>query len=313
MWIFLSIASALFIALVVFTIPVFLLWIQARISGAPAGFVELLLMPLRKVDPKIVVKCKVMAAQSQLDSITTAELEAHLLAGGNIHKVTLALIAADRSGIDLSWNTAAAIDLAGRDILEAVQVSVNPKVIQCPDNATQHGETLYGVAQDGIQLKVRVMVTVKTNLSRLVGGATESTVVARVGQGIIAAIGKCESYSDALCDPMVITRKVLEQGLDAQTVFAILSIDIADIDVGINIGAQLLVDQAAAEVRVAEAEAEKRRAMAIALQQEMRAKVVAQKSSVLLAETEIPRALAKAIIEGNLETTQFDSWNLPAV
>jgi uncharacterized protein YqfA (UPF0365 family) len=224
------------------------------------------------------------------------------LAGGDIHRVTLALIAADRAGICLDWTTAAAIDLAGRDVMEAVRVSVNPKVIDCPDPKDGGDGTLYGVAKDGIQLKVRVRVTVRTNLSQLVGGATEATVVARVGQSIISAIGSCNSYREALGDPMVITRQVIAKGLDSQTAFAVVSIDIADIDVGTNIGAKLQIDQAEADVRVARAAAEKRRAMAIARQQQMRAELAKSRALLVLAEAEIPAALALAFRTGQLHT-----------
>ena len=219
-----------------------------------------------------------------------------------MQRVTLALIAAQRAGIDLGWDTAAAIDLAGRDILEAVQVSVNPKVIFCPDPDSGHGDTLDGVAQDGIQLKVRVRVTVRTNLSQLIGGATESTVIARVGEAIVSAIGSCNSYSDALADPLLITRQVIERGLDSQTAFAIVSIDIADIDVGANIGAQLQIDQAGADIRIARAEAEKRRAMAVAKEQEMVALTRENQAAVVLAEAQIPCAIAEAFRAGNLGT-----------
>lgn len=298
------IAAAIIVPLVVLAAGsrFLFLWIQAAISGARVGLVNLLLMPLRNIDPATVVKCKIMAVQSGLSALSTQEIEAHLLAGGNAERVTLALIAANRSNIPLDWNTAAAIDLAGRDILEAVRVSVYPKVIECPDASQGVNGTLDGIAKDGIQLKVRVMVTVRTNLVQLIGGATEATIVGRVGQSIIAAIGSCETYQEALCDPMVITRKVLEQGLDAQTVFAILSIDIADIDVGVNIGAQLQVDQADADVRVARADAETRRAMALAEQQEMVARVTASHAHVLDAEAGVPLAMAHAITQGRIRS-----------
>ncbi len=222
----------------------FSLWVQAYVSGTPIKLLSLILMSLRKVDPTVIVQCKVMAVQGGLPTISTNAIEAQYLAGGDVIRVMLALIAADRAGIKLDWDTAAAIDLAGRDIMEAVQVSVNPKVINCPDPKDGHGDMLYGIAKDGIQLRVRVRVTVRTNLSQLVGGATESTVIARVGQSIISAIGSCESYRDALGDPTVISRQVVAKGLDSQTAFAIVSIDIADIDVGVNIGAKLQTDQA---------------------------------------------------------------------
>lgn len=279
----------------------FSLWCQAYFSGTRISLLQLVLMSLRKVSPRTIVQCKVMAVQSGLDALATSDLEAQYLAGGNIHRVTLALVAANRAGIPLDWNTAAAIDLAGRDIMEAVRVSVNPKVINCPDLEESGSDMLYGVAADGIQLRVRVRVTVRTNLLQLVGGATEGTVIARVGQSIISAIGSCASYREALSDPMVITRQVLAKGLDSQTAFAIVSIDIADIDVGENIGAKLQIDQANADVRVARAAAEKRRAMAIARQQEMTAKLAQSRAKFVRAEAEIPVAMAGVFRTGQLK------------
>ncbi|MGD9854852.1 MAG: flotillin-like protein FloA [Planctomycetaceae bacterium] len=278
----------------------FSLWLRAYVTGTRIGVLSLMLMSLRKVDPRIIVQCKIMAVQAGLPDFPTNAIEAQFLAGGNVQRVTLALIAAHRAGIDLDWNTAAAIDLAGRDILDAVQVSVNPKVINCPDPTAGRGETLDGVAKDGIQLKVRVRVTVRTNLSQLIGGATESTVIARVGQGIVTAIGSCNSYRDALADPQVITRQVIEKGLDAQTAFAIVSIDIADIDVGENVGAVLQMAQADADIRIARAHAEQRRAMAVAREQEMVALTREHQAAVVLAEARIPHALAEAYRGGNL-------------
>ena len=280
----------------------FSLWLRAYVTGTHIRLISLVLMSLRKVDPRVIVQCKVMAVQAGLDEIPVNEMESQYLAGGNVLRVTLALIAAHRAGIDLDWNTAAAIDLAGRDILEAVQVSVNPKVISCPDPDSGRGDTLDGVAKDGIQLKVRVRVTVRTNLAQLIGGATEATVIARVGQGIVTAIGSCESYRTALADPQVITRQVIEKGLDSQTAFEIVSIDIADIDVGANIGAHLQSDQANADIRIARADAEQRRAMAVAREQEMVALTRENQAKVVLAEAQIPKALAAAFRAGNLST-----------
>jgi len=278
----------------------FSLWIHATFTGTRIGMLSLISMSLRKIDPSLIVKCKVMAVQAGLPPISTDAIEAQFLAGGNVQRVTLALIVAHRAGIELDWDTAAAVDLAGRDVLEAVQVSVYPKVIMCPDPNSRHGETLNGVAKDGIQLKVRVLVTVRTNLSQLIGGATESTVIARVGQGIVTAIGSCNSYRDALADPHRITRQVLSQGLDSQTAFAIVSIDVADIDVGDNVGARLQSDQAEAEIRIARAFAEKRRAMAVAHEQEMVALTREREAAVALAEAEIPQAIATAFRNGTL-------------
>jgi uncharacterized protein YqfA (UPF0365 family) len=276
------------------------LWLQAYVTGTRIGLVSLMVMSLRKVNPRVVVQCQVMAVQAGLDQISTSAIESQYLAGGNVQRVVLALIAAHRAGIELDWNTAAAIDLAGRDILEAVQVSVNPKVIFCPDPATGHGDTLDGVAKDGIQLKVRVRVTVRTNLSQLIGGATEATVIARVGEAIVSAIGSCDSYQTALADPLLITRQVIDRGLDSQTAFAIVSIDIADIDVGVNVGAQLQIDQANADIRIARADAEKRRAMAVAREQEMVALTRENQAIVVLAEAQVPAAVATAFRSGNV-------------
>ncbi len=276
------------------------LWLQAYVTGTRIGLLSLILMSLRKVDPRVIVECKVKAVQAGLRDFSINAIEAQYLAGGDVQRVTRALIAAQRAGIELDWNTAAAIDLAGRDILEAVQVSVNPKVISCPDPESGNGDTLDGVAKDGIQLKVRVRVTVRTNLLQLVGGATESTVIARVGQGIVSAIGSCESYRDALADPLLITRQVIEKGLDSQTAFDIVSIDIADIDVGENIGAKLQADQAEADIRIARAHAEQRRAMAIAREQQMIALIQENLAAVVLAESLIPSAIAEAFRNGQL-------------
>jgi uncharacterized protein YqfA (UPF0365 family) len=298
----LLVAAVLFLILLYVLSRYFALWLQAYVTGTRIRLLSLPLMSLRRVDPKVIVQSKVMAVQAGLDEFSTNDMEAQYLAGGNVARVTLALIAAQRAGIDLDWNTAAAIDLAGRDILEAVQVSVNPKVIYCPDPAAGRGDTLDGVAKDGIQLKVRVRVTVRTNLAQLIGGATEATIIARVGQAIVTAIGSCESYRDALADPLLISRQVVQRGLDSQTAFEIVSIDIADIDVGLNIGAQLQIDQANADIRIARADAEQRRAMAVAREQEMRALIVENQAAVVLAEAQIPEAIAGAFRVGNLGT-----------
>ncbi len=287
----------------------FLLWLQAYVTGTRIGMVSLMMMSLRKVDPNVIVRCKVMAVQAGLKDVPTDAIEAQYLAGGDVQRVTLALIIADRAGIELDWDTAAAIDLAGRNVVEAVQVSVNPIVINCPDPASGRGNTLDGVAKDGIQLKVRVRVTVRTNLSQLIGGATEATVIARVGQGIVSAIGSCETYRQALADPLLITRQVIAMGLDSQTAFAIVSIDIADIDVGTNIGAKLQIDRANTDIRIARAEAEKRHAMAIAREQQMIALTRENEAAVIEAEAGIPAAIAEAFRIGNMrrsdERTSF--------
>lgn len=294
-------ATLLFVGVLLVVSRYFSLWLQAYVTGTRIGLLSLVLMSLRRVDPKVIVRCKVIAVQGGLPDFSTSAMESQYLAGGNVQRVTLALIAAHRAGIDLDWNTAAVIDLAGRDILEAVRVSVNPKVIYCPDPRTGGGDTLDGVSQDGIQLKVRVRVTVRTNLRQLVGGATEATVIARVGEGIVSAIGSCASYREALADPMIITRQVLEKGLDSQTAFAIVSIDIADIDVGTNIGAALQIDQANADIRIARAHAEQRRAMARAREQEMVALTRENQAALVLAEAQIPPAIAEAFRTGNLK------------
>ncbi len=286
----------------------FSLWLQAYVTGTRIGLLSLVLMSLRKVDPRVIVACQVKVVQAGLRDIPTNAIESQYLAGGNVQRVIMALIAAHRAGIELDWNTAAAIDLAGRDILEAVQVSVNPKVISCPDPESGRGNTLDGVAKDGIQLKVRVRVTVRTNLLQLVGGATESTVIARVGQGIVSAIGSCESYRDALADPLLITRQVIEKGLDSQTAFDIVSIDIADIDVGENIGAKLQADQAEADIRIARAHAEQRRAMAVAREQQMIALIQEHRAAVVLAESLIPSAIAEAFRNGQLRAKPQQDW-----
>ena len=278
----------------------FSLWLQAYLTGTRLSLLSLILMSLRKIDPAQIVRCRIMAVQAGLDAVSTDAMEAQYLAGGNVDRVTSALIIANRAGIALNWDTAAAVDLAGRDVLEAVRLSVNPRVIMCPDPTAGGGDTVDGVAQDGIQLKVRVRVTVRTNLAELVGGATEATVIARVGQGIVSAIGLCPSYKDALADPMVITRNVLSRGLDSQTAFEIVSIDIADISVGDNIGANLLIDQAEADKRIARADAEKRRAMAVAREQEMVALTRENEATVVLAEAAIPAAVATAFRTGHL-------------
>jgi uncharacterized protein YqfA (UPF0365 family) len=272
------------------------LWIQCKFTHAGIGFVDLVMMTLRKVNASIIVRSKIMAVQAQLTKsypISTRALEAHYLAGGNVPNVIKALIAAHRANIDLDWQTAQAIDLAGRDVLDAVRTSVYPKVIDCPDPRKKAG-TLDAVAGDGIQLKARARVTVRTNIKQLIGGATEETVIARVGQGIVQAIGSTESYKTVLENPDSISQTVLEQGLEAQTAYEIVSIDIADIDVGDNIGARLSADQAEADMRVAQAKAEQRRAEARAREQEEIARIQENRAKVVEAEAEVPFAVAEA-------------------
>jgi uncharacterized protein YqfA (UPF0365 family) len=267
------------------------LWLQAYFSRADIKLTELIGMWLRKVDMRTIVLSKITAVQAGL-KLTTKDLESHYLAGGRVPNVVRALIAADRANIDLTLKTATAIDLAGRDILDAIQTSVNPKVIDCPD-PKKGKETIDAVAQDGIQLRAKARVTVRTNIQRLVGGATEETIIARVGEGIVTTIGSAITYKNVLENPDRISKAVLEKGLDAGTAFEILSIDIADVDVGENVGAQLQAAQAEADMRRAKAEAEKRRAMAVAREQEMRALVVEN-------ESKVPLAISEAFRSGNL-------------
>jgi uncharacterized protein YqfA (UPF0365 family) len=292
------IAAIIGVIVVVFVSRFFGLWLQALVSGAPVGFGSLIGMWLRKVNPRTIVLSRIQAKKAGLD-ISTNQLETHYLARGNVPRVVNALIAADRANIELDWNTACAIDLAGRDILDAVQTSVNPKVIDCP-SPEQGRNTIDAVAQDGIQLKARARITVRANLARLIGGATEETIVARVGEGIVTTIGSAASHKAVLENPDSISKTVLGKGLDAGTAFTILSVDIADIDVGENIGAKLQADQAESDKRRFQAEAEKRRAMAVAQEQENRADVEKNQALVVLAEAEVPKAMAEAFRSGNL-------------
>ena len=278
------------------------LWFRGYFSGAKIGPFSLVFMRLRKVNPTSIMDSKIMVVQAGLTSISTEALEAHYLAGGNIRRVVQALIAAHRAKIDLNWDTAAAIDLAGRNVMEAVQTSVNPKVIDCPDPSRTGRTTLDGVAKDGIQLKARARVTVRTNLSQLVGGATEETIIARVGEGIVSAIGSSLNHKHVLSNPVLIAKIVLDKGLDAQTAYEIVSIDIADIDVGDNVGARLQADQAEADMRIARAKAEERRAEAVAQEQEMLALTQENRAAVVLAEAEVPKAMSEAFRQGSLRT-----------
>jgi uncharacterized protein YqfA (UPF0365 family) len=267
------------------------LWIQALISGAHVGLFNIVFMRFRKVPPKLIVEAKIMAVKAGID-ITTDALESHYLARGNVQRVVQALIAADKANIALDFKRAAAIDLAGRHVLEAVQMSVNPKVIDTPRVA--------GVAKDGIQLTAISRVTVRANIDRLVGGAGEETILARVGEGIVTTIGSAVTHKQVLEKPDMISKTVLEKGLDAGTAFEILSIDIADVDVGKNIGAVLETDRAEADKKIAQAKAEERRAMAIAAEQEMKAKTQEMRAKVVEAEAQIPLAMSEAFKKGNL-------------
>jgi uncharacterized protein YqfA (UPF0365 family) len=276
------------------------LWFQAYWSKARVTFFELLGMSLRKVNARTIVQARIMAAQAGLGDITSRKLEAHSLAGGDVPRVIRALIAAQRADLDLDFDRACAIDLAGRDVLDAVQTSVNPKVIDCPDTASGKS-TLSAVAKNGVELKIRARVTVRTNLQQLIGGATEETIIARVGEGIITSIGSAESHFKVMEHPDTISKAVLQRGLDAQTAFQIVSIDIADIEVGENIGARLQADQAEADTRVARAKAEERRSVAIAREQEMKASVSENRARLLEAESLVPKSIGEAYRAGRLE------------
>jgi uncharacterized protein YqfA (UPF0365 family) len=276
------------------------LWFQAFWSKAPVTFLELLGMSLRKVNARTIVQARIMATQAGLGAdITPRRLEAHYLAGGDVPRVIRALIAAQRADLDLDFDSACAIDLAGRDVLDAVQTSVNPKVIDCPDAASGK-TTLSAVAKNGVELKIRALVTVRTNLQQLIGGATEETIIARVGEGIITSIGSAETHFEVMERPDKIAKAVLDRGLDAQTAFQIVSIDIADIDVGENIGARLQVDQAEADTRVARAKAEERRSVAIAREQEMKAATAENRARLLGAEALVPKSIGEAFRAGRL-------------
>ncbi|HMN96169.1 MAG TPA: flotillin-like protein FloA [Phycisphaerales bacterium] len=274
------------------------LWFQAWLSGASVGLVQLIAMRLRKVPPSVIVLNRISAKKAGLE-VPSDLLEAHYLAGGNVGRVIRAMIAADKAKIDLPWEKSTAIDLAGRDILDAVKTSVDPKVIDCPSPSSGKS-TIDAVSQDGIQLKAKARVTVRTNIARLVGGATEETIIARVGEGIISTIGSAKTHKEVLENPDRISKTVLAKGLDAGTAFEILSIDIADVDVGENIGAQLQKNQAEADTKTAQARAEQRRALAIAQEAEFQAEAQKNRALVVLAESEIPKAMADAFRSGNL-------------
>jgi uncharacterized protein YqfA (UPF0365 family) len=291
-------AAVVVLVFLVIVLTFFKLYIQALLSGARVSLLSLVAMRLRKVNPAIIVESRINAVKAGLH-ISTNELEAHYLAGGNVVRVVQALIAASKANIELNFQRATAIDLAGRDILDAVQTSVNPKVIDCPD-PRQGQSTVAAVAMDGIQLKAKARVTVRTNINSLVGGATEETIIARVGEGIVTTIGSSPTHKQVLENPDRISKVVLQRGLDAGTAFEILSIDIADVDVGENIGAQLQISQAEADKQIAQARAEERRAMAYAREQEMRAQVIEMRARVVEAEAEVPRAMAEAFRNGNL-------------
>ena len=270
----------------------FFLWLSAKVSGVRISLVQLFLMRIRNVPPYVIVPAMIEAHKAGLSTITRDELEAHYMAGGHVEKVVHALVSASKANIDLSFQMATGIDLAGRDVFEAVQMSVNPKVIDTPP--------VTAVAKDGIQLIAKARVTVRANIRQLVGGAGEDTVLARVGEGIVSSIGSSENHKSVLENPDSISKLELRKGLDAGTAFEILSIDIADIDIGRNIGASLQIDQANADKNIAQAKAEERRAMAVALEQEMKAKAEEARANVIQAEAEVPKAMAEAFRTGNL-------------
>src|SRR6188768_3702629 len=292
---FLVFAGIILFFVFLYFVPVNL-WITAIFSGVRVGLAELVFMRIRKVPPRVVVESLITATKAGL-KLTTRELETHYLAGGNVPNVIRALISADKANITLSFKQATAIDLAGRDVFQAVQISVNPKVITTPKVAA--------VASDGIQLIAIARVTVRANIAQLVGGAGEDTILARVGEGIVSSIGSARSHKEVLESPDKISKLVLSRGLDAGTAFEILSIDIADVDVGANIGAKLQIDQATADLKVAEAKAEERRAMAVALEQEMIAKAQEARANVIQAEAEIPKAISEAFVKGNLGVMDY--------
>ncbi|MEG1572829.1 MAG: flotillin-like protein FloA [Bacteroidales bacterium] len=285
------IGAAIFLLWLIFYFIPVALWFNALVSGVNISLLQLILMRWRKVPPQVIVRNLIAAQKAGID-LNRNELEAHFLAGGHLNSVISALISADKANMSLDFKTATAIDLAGRDVFEAVQMSVNPKVINTPPVAA--------VAKDGIQLIAKARVTVRANIKQLVGGAGEETILARVGEGIVTSIGSAASHKQVLENPDSISRVVLEKGLDSGTAFEILSIDIADIDVGKNIGAQLQMDQANADKNIAQAKAEERRAMAVALEQEMKAKAQEARAKVIEAEAEIPMAMAAAFREGNM-------------
>jgi uncharacterized protein YqfA (UPF0365 family) len=285
------IAAIIALSIFFYYVP-FFLWISALVSGVHISLIQLVLMRIRQVPATVIVRALIEAHKAGLQNITRDDLEAHYLAGGNVEKVVHALVSASKANIDLGLKMATAIDLAGRDVFQAVQMSVNPKVIDTPP--------VTAVAKDGIQLIAKARVTVRANIRQLVGGAGEDTVLARVGEGIVSSIGSSESHKQVLENPDSISKLVLKKGLDSGTAFEILSIDIADIDIGKNIGAALQIDQAQADKNIAQAKAEERRAMAIALEQEMKAKAQEARAKVIEAEAELPRAMAQAFINGNL-------------
>lgn len=310
MLVIIGLVFAIFVGIVFLAVFMryFRLWVQCVTTGTGIGILDLLGMTFRKVRPDIIVRSRIMAVQAGLGEdtgITTRALEAHYLAGGRVPQLIRAMIAAHKAKIiDLDFRNATAIDLAGRDVLEAVQTSVYPKVIDCPGRSSGK-ESLDAVAKNGIQLKVKARVTVRANLQQLIGGATEETIIARVGEGIVSAIGSADSHFDVLENPDLISKAVLARRLDSQTAFEIVSINIADIDVGDNIGARLQADQAEADTRVARAKAEGQRAMAVAQEQEMLARIEESRAILVAAESEVPKAISEAIGGGTLNIMDY--------
>ncbi len=294
-----------FLWLFFYLIPI-KLWIAAKLTRTPVGLLDMVGMRFRRVSPPSIVNPMINGIQAGV-VVTRKQMESHYLAGGNVAKVVMALIASMKAKIDLTVDQACAIDLAGRDVLEAVRMSVEPKVIDCP-NAQSGKTTMDAVARDGIQLRAKARVTVRANLERLIGGATEETIIARVGEGIVSAIGSAETHKEVLANPDMISKAVLKKGLDSGTAFSILSIDIADVDVGTNIGAKLQIDQAEADKQIAQAKAEQRRAMAVASEQENKAREQEMRAKVVEAEAEVPLAMAEAFRKGNLGI--MDYYNL---
>ncbi|MSQ90109.1 MAG: UPF0365 family protein [Phycisphaerales bacterium] len=302
-WIGLAVVAVIGLVLLLIIGQYVQLWLQAWLSGAPVSLLDLVMMRLRKVNPSLIVLNRISAKKTGLE-ISTQNMEAHFLAGGRVTNVVRAMIAAEKAGIDLPWDRAVAIDLAGRDIVDAVNTSVMPKVIDCPNPASGK-QTIDAVAKDGIQLRAKARVTVRTNISRLVGGATEETIIARVGEGIISTIGSALDHKSVLENPDRISKTVLAKGLDSGTAFEILSIDIADVDVGENIGAQLQAAQAEADTKRYQAQAEQRRALAVAQEAEHLAEAQKNRAIVILAEAEIPRAIAESFRNGHLGVMDF--------
>ena len=298
-----AVVAVIALAIIALIWNAFWLWWQSLLSNAPVSLLQIIFMRFRKVNPATIVRVRITAKKAGID-LSADELEAHYLAGGDVERVVQALISAHKADIVLSYDRSCAIDLAGRDVKEAVGTSVNPKVIDVPSGAMARSN-IDAIAGDGIQLRVKARVTVRTNLDRLVGGATEETIVARVGEGIVTTIGSAQNHMQVLENPDRISKVVLERGLDSGTAFEILSIDIADIDVGDNVGARLKIDQAEAEKKVAQAQAERQRALAVAREQEMVALVQENQAKVVLAEAEVPKAMADAFRNGRLGVMDY--------